>query len=122
MFTTFGTNRNRTTDGKKKSSVLDAEDFIQNIKNCPGKEKKCNNCGKLNHFKSVCRSNSVHVVQEQNIKQNEIHRNNDTDDTDYFIHTVNKFHSSRPNCVSVPLNIGPNALPINFQSGYWVTS
>jgi hypothetical protein len=37
---------------------------------------------------------------------------NDCEDTDCFIDTVNKFHSSRPNCASVTLNIGPNALPI----------
>jgi hypothetical protein len=78
------------------------------------KREKCNNCGKLNHFKSVCRSNSVHVVQEQNINQNEIHSDNDSEDTDCFIHTVNKFHSCRPNCVS-SIKYRPNALPINFK-------
>jgi hypothetical protein len=41
MSTTFGTNRNRTTDGKKKnkSSVLDAEHFIQNINTVQQKGK-----------------------------------------------------------------------------------
>jgi len=38
----------------------------KDIKKCPARDKTCNNCGKRNHFASVCRYKKVNEVREIN--------------------------------------------------------
>ena len=45
-----------------------------NQKPCPAKGKMCNNCGRMNHFRSVCRARPKHV---QTVQQN--HHDHDND-------------------------------------------
>lgn len=57
QYTTFNQNKNNKNNCKFCKGVHE-------YKKCPAFGKKCNNCGRLNHFSIACYSSKIHEIRE----------------------------------------------------------
>ena len=76
--------------------------YLHEHKQCPAKGQKCKKCGKLDHFKKMCRTK---CVSEVNMEEN---------DTDFEVDIVSiSFHSNDQAFATIL--VGQNKTPITFK-------
>ena len=59
-----GNNRPNNQEGNRKCRGCGYNRHPKGREQCPAQGKKCNNCGKLNHFANVCMSSKTNAIQD----------------------------------------------------------
>ncbi|XP_057298990.1 uncharacterized protein LOC130629697 [Hydractinia symbiolongicarpus] len=59
-----GNNRPNYQEGDRKCIGCGHNRHPKGREQCPAQGKKCNNCGKLNHFANVCMSSKTNAIQD----------------------------------------------------------
>lgn len=59
-----GSNRPNNQEGDRKCRGCGYNRHPKGREQCPAQGKKCNNCGKLNHFANVCMSSKTNAIQD----------------------------------------------------------
>ena len=74
---------------------------------CPAKGQTCRKCGKSNHFKRVCRSKTVHEVNNEQYEEEQ-------NLSDFYVDTVNKSFSHYDQAFAT-VHVGPKKTPLRFK-------
>lgn len=80
-------------------------DVHKTIEQCPAKGQTCRKCGKMNHYQRVCRSKTVHDVENEQCEE---------ENSDFYVDTVNRSFSHYDQAFAT-LHVGPKKIPIRFK-------
>ncbi|XP_063370250.1 uncharacterized protein K02A2.6-like [Cydia amplana] len=105
---------------KVKTCMFCGRDFHTNMNDCPAKGKRCNACGKENHFSSVCIT-SGRLKLKQNNTTRQITRQTDSDDDNFDEQSIHTFavkrHNNPTTKIMIPTQLNAKRVEMLYDPG-----